>query len=318
MDGESEVVFREEDDPVEVHEDEPALPTHVTTSELAALLRSWDDKFMTVTECLRKVQINSDRVCADICMVGQDARGQSQEQERRLENMQEELSDFMRRVENNGNLIAPHTLRASTPHRGYQPSPVSREEVLHSELNTLPHTQGARTDDQIDSMEMQMGSARTTLPHSSSARTEELCVSRDIHTRDQDDALRDTRNTLPHISSARTEELRVSRDTRTRDQDDALRDTRNTLPYASSARTEEQLAFRDTHTRDQHDAVRDTRTKEYIDDRHARVRDIQFRLDERPRRVPLIQVTLLPFYAPRQAQRFRRSMEQIQPSLDLG
>ena len=91
---------------------------------------------------------------------------------------------------------------------------------------------------------------------------------------------------MPHISSARTEELRVSRDNHTRDQDNALRDTRNTLPHTSGARTEDQLrdqlAFRDTHVRDQHDAVRDTHTKEYIKDRHARVRDIHFRLDERP------------------------------------
>ena len=205
--------------------------------------------------------------------------------------MQEELTDFMRRVEMNGNPIAPHALRASTPHRsyptfGYEPSPVSREEVLQSEINMLPHTQGAHTEDQIDSMETQMGSARTTLPHSSSLRTEELRASCDNHTRDYDDALWDTRTTFPHISSARTEELRVSRDNHTRDQDDALRDTRNTLPHTSGARTEDQLrdqlAFRDTHVRDQHDAVRDTHTKEYIKDRHARVRDIHFRLDERP------------------------------------
>ena len=48
-DGESEVVFREEDQPVE---EEPALPTHITTSDLAELMRSWEDKFLTVTECL--------------------------------------------------------------------------------------------------------------------------------------------------------------------------------------------------------------------------------------------------------------------------
>ena len=169
MNGDSEVAFRE-DDPVE---EEPALPTHVTTSELSDLLKSWDEKFMIITECLRKVQINADRISSDVCIAGQDARGQSQDQERRLENMQEELTDFMRRVEMNGNPIAPHALRASTPHRsyptfGYEPSPVSREEVLQSEINMLPHTQGAHTEDQIDSMETQMGSARTTLPHSSS------------------------------------------------------------------------------------------------------------------------------------------------------
>ena len=57
-----------------------------------------------------------------MCLVGQEARAQSQEHDRRL-------SDFLQKFED------IDALRASTPRRyptfGYQPSPVGREEVSH-------------------------------------------------------------------------------------------------------------------------------------------------------------------------------------------
>ena len=235
----SEVVFREE----EPEREEPIPPTPITACDMDVIIRGWEEKFMRLTDCLREVQLASERACSDTCLVSQEARAQGQEQERRLGTMQEGLADFLRRFENTQ--ATPHVdaLRASTPHSlqprrfpdfGYQTSPVGRDEVSHPEHNTLPHTRSARTEDP-DSMETHMGSARSTLPHIGSARTG-----------DEDD-VGETRNTLPHTSSARTGEQLLFRDTRTRDQDDA---------------------FGDTRTRDQDD-VRDTRT-------------LHFRLDERP------------------------------------
>ena len=218
--------------------------------------------------------------------------------------------DFLRRFETTRTPTTPHM---STPHGiqpriypdfGYQPSPVGRDEVLHPEHSTLPHTQSARTEDQADSMETHMGSMRNTLPHIRSARTG-----------DQDD-VRETHSMLPHIMSARTG-----------DQDD-VREARSTLPHTSSARTGEQIIFRDTRTRDQDDVFGDTRTREHSDDRNARSRDLQFRLNERPTheddrrnsgdRVPTTLATTHRFHARHQALRFRHLMEQIQPSSVLG
>ena len=126
------------------------------------------------------------------------------------------------------------------------------ETHMGSARSTLPHIRSARTGDHDDiretRMETHMGSAHSTLPHIRSARTG-----------DHDD-IRETRNTLPHTSSARTGEHIIFRDTRTRDQDDP---------------------FGDTRTRDQDD-VRDTRTWEHSDDRNARSRDLQYRINERP------------------------------------
>ena len=235
----SEVIFREE----EAEREEPIPPTPITACDMDVIIRGWEEKFTRLTNCLREVQLASERACSDTCLVGQEARAQGQEQERRLGTMQEGLADFLRRFENNQATPLVDALRASTPHSlqsrrfpdfGYQASPVGREEVSHPQHNTLPHTRSARTEDS-DSMETHMGSARSTLPHIESARTGD------------EEEIGETRNTLPHTSSARTGEQLLFRDTRTRDQDDA---------------------FGDTRTRDQDD-VRDTRT-------------LQFRLDERP------------------------------------
>ena len=210
-----EVVFRNEDhereDEPEVEESTP--PTPITHCDMDIIIRGWEEKFMKMMECLREVQMTSERASSDMCLVSQEARAQGQEHERRL-------ADFLRKVENARIPTTPHVnaLRASTPRIcpefGYNTSPVGRDEVSHPELNTLPHTRSARTEDQPDNMETHMGSARSTLPHIGSARTG-----------DEDDVGK-TCNTLPHTSSARTGEQLLFRDTRTRDQDDAFGDTR--------------------------------------------------------------------------------------------
>ena len=193
----SEVVFREE----EPEREEPISPTPITACDMDVIIRGWEEKFTRLTDCLREVQLASERACSDMCIVSQEARAQGQEQERRLGTMQEGLADFLRRFENTQ--ATPHVdaLRASTPHSlqprrfpdfGYQTSPVVRDEVSHPEHNTLPHTRSAHTEDP-DSMETHMGSARSTLPHTSSARTGEQLLFRDTRTRDQDDAFGDTR-----------------------------------------------------------------------------------------------------------------------------
>ena len=210
-----EVVFREDNQVREDEEperEESAPPTPITHCDMNIIIRGWEEKFMKMTECLREVQITSERASSDMCLVSQEARAQGQEHERRL-------ADFLRSFDNFRIPTTPHVnaLRASTPRRcpefGYNTSPVGRDEVSHPELNTLPHTRSARTEDS-DSMETHMGSARSTLQHIESARTED------------EEEIGETRNTLPHTSSARTGEQLLFRDTRTRDQNDAFGDTR--------------------------------------------------------------------------------------------
>ena len=117
----SEVIFREQE-PERV---ESIPPTPITACDMDVIIRGWEEKFTKLTDCLREVQLASERACSDTCLVSQESRNQSQEQERRLGTMQEALADFLRRFENFD------ALRASTPRRftdfGYQTSPVSRD-----------------------------------------------------------------------------------------------------------------------------------------------------------------------------------------------
>ena len=186
-------------------------PTPITQRDMDIVIRGWEEKFSKIVECLREVQLTSERASSDMCLVGQEARAQSQEHDRRL-------SDFLQKFED------IDALRASTPRRyptfGYQPSPVVREEVSHPP-SSLPHFESARTEEENDD-------PRNSLPHASSARTGEHLLFRDTRTRDHDDD-RDTRTqksdtTLPHARSARTGEHLLFRDTRTREHDG--RDTR--------------------------------------------------------------------------------------------
>ena len=218
----SEVVFNtgahdEDHEDHEDHEDQEKTPdsrtppTPITQRDMDTIIRGWEEKFSKIVECLREVQLTSERASSDMCLVGQEARAQSQEHDRRL-------SDFLQKFED------IDALRASTPRRyptfGYQPSPVVREEVSHPP-SSLPHFESARTEEENDE-------PRNSLPHARSARTEEHSLFRDTRTRDHDDD-RDTRTqksdtTLPHARSARTGEHLLFRDTRTREHDG--RDTR--------------------------------------------------------------------------------------------
>ena len=298
----SEIAFKDE----EPEREESAPPIPITTCDMQVIIRGWEEKFEIITECLREVQLASERANSDMCLVSQEARAQGQEQERRLETMHEGLKDFLQKFETARPPNTPHvdTLTASTPYGvpprmrpefGFQSSPVGQDEAMEPEHSTLPHIRSARTEDQEDSRETRMESARSTLPHIRSACTGD-------HDDIRETCMESARSTLPHTRSARTGEHIIFRDTRTRDQDDA---------------------FGDTRTRDQDD-VRDTRTREHSDDRNARSRDLQYRLNERPtheddtaetyNRIPTILAIIHRSHARHQARRFRHLMEQIQPS----
>ena len=243
----SEVHFK-----ADVHEEESrddyeteasAPPTPITQCDMDVIIRGWEEKFQKMLECLSEVQRTSERASSDMCLVSHEARAQAQEHDRRL-------ADFLRQVEATRTPTTPRVsaLRASTPRVypefEFDASPVGRDEVSHPELNSLPHTRSARTED-YDSIETHMGSARSTLPHIGSARTVETT-----------DTFGDTRSALPHIGSARTV-----------DNADAFGDTHNTLPHTSSARTEEPSRFRDTRTRDKDARFRLDEQPTHEDDR---------------------------------------------------
>ena len=79
-------------------------PTPITQCDMDIIIRGWEAKFTKIAECLREVQLTSERASSDMCLVGQEARAQSHEHDRRL-------AEFLRKFED------IDALRASTPRR---------------------------------------------------------------------------------------------------------------------------------------------------------------------------------------------------------
>ena len=176
-------------------------PTPITQRDMDIIIRGWEEKFSKIVECLREVQLTSERASSDMCLVGQEARAQSHEHDRRL-------SDFLQKFDD------IDALRASTPRRcptfGYQTSPVVREEVSHPP-SSLPHFESARTEE-----EEEITVPRNSLPHASSARTGEHLLFQNTRTRDHD-ANRDTRirDHDEDSGATRSRDRNDGRDTRT-------------------------------------------------------------------------------------------------------
>ena len=176
-------------------------PTPITQRDMDVIIRGWEEKFSKIVECLHEVQLTSERASSDMCLVGQEARAQSHEHDRRL-------SDFLRKFDD------MDALRASTPRRcptfGYQTSPVVREEVSHPP-SSLPHFESARTEE-----EEEMTVPRNSLPHASSARTGEHLLFQNTRTRDHD-ANKDTRirDHDEDSGATRNRDRNDGRDTRT-------------------------------------------------------------------------------------------------------
>ena len=188
-------------------------PTPITQCDMDIIIRGWEAKFTKIVECLHEVQLTSERASSDMCLVGQEARAQSHEHDRRL-------AEFLRKFED------IDALRASTPRRyptfGYQTSPVVREEVSHPP-STLPHFESARTENEEEAEE-----TRNSLPHISSARTGEHLLFRDTRTRDHDDDIRETRNRKQNdVRDTRTLQFRL---------DDNKRNSTETQDNSSFAR----------------------------------------------------------------------------------
>ena len=176
-------------------------PTPITQRDMDVIIRGWEEKFSKIVECLHEVQLTSERASSDMCLVGQEARAQSHEHDRRL-------SDFLQKFDD------IDALRASTPRRcptfGYQTSPVVREEVSHPP-SSLPHFESARTEE-----EEEITVPRNSLPHASSARTGEHLLFQNTRTRDHD-ANKDTRirDHDEDSGATRSRDRNDGRDTRT-------------------------------------------------------------------------------------------------------
>ena len=76
----SEVVFNtgdheDQEETPEMSEtpDSRTPPTPITQRDMDTIIRGWEEKFSKIVECLREVQLTSERASSDMCLVEQEA-----------------------------------------------------------------------------------------------------------------------------------------------------------------------------------------------------------------------------------------------------
>ena len=301
----SEIAFKDEGPETE----ESAPPTPITTCDMEVIIRGLE----RITECLREVQLASERANSDMCLVSQEARAQGQEQERRLETLKEFLQKFeTARPSNTPHVDAP---TASTPYGipsrmrpefGFQPSPVGQDEAMEPEHSTLPHIRSAHTEDHEDSRETRMESAHSTLPHIRSARTGD-------HEDIRETRMESARNTLPHIrnttySGTRAPGIRTTFGTCT--------SGNTTLSGTRAPGIRTMFGIRAPgNTATTETRAAETCNIDSTNDPHTRMTE---GTAETYNRIPTILAIIHRCHARHQARRFRHLMERIKPSSVLG
>ena len=79
---EEEVVFREDDPQVEI-----STPHVITANDLDVVIEGWESKFEHLQQCLREMQLDSEKANSTMSNIVRDGRAREDMQERRIEEM---------------------------------------------------------------------------------------------------------------------------------------------------------------------------------------------------------------------------------------
>ena len=86
-----EVHFRENNPHVEIS----TPPTTITSNDLDVIIDGWEQKFEHLSQCMREIQLASEKANADMYSIARDGRARESIQERRIEEMHEGLTQFL-------------------------------------------------------------------------------------------------------------------------------------------------------------------------------------------------------------------------------
>ena len=113
-DGEDEeVIFREDNPRVE----NSAPPNMITANDLDIVIEGWERKFEHLSQCMREIQLASEKANTNMNNIVRDGRAREGLQECRIEEMHEGLNQFLERCDP-AHLTAPRRFdapAASTP-----------------------------------------------------------------------------------------------------------------------------------------------------------------------------------------------------------
>ena len=110
---EEEVIFRENNPRVE----DSAPPNMITANDLDVVIEGWERKFEHLSQCMREIQLASEKANTNMSNIVRDGRAREGIQERRIEEMHMGLTQFLERCDP-AHLTAPRRFdapAASTP-----------------------------------------------------------------------------------------------------------------------------------------------------------------------------------------------------------
>ena len=90
-----EVHFRENNPRVEIS----TPPTTITSNDLDVIIEGWEQKFEHLSQCMREIQLASEKANTDMHNIARDGRARKSIQERRIEEMHEGLTQFPERCD---------------------------------------------------------------------------------------------------------------------------------------------------------------------------------------------------------------------------
>ena len=251
---EEEVIFRENNPRVEYS----APPNMITANDLDVVIEGWERKFEHLSQCMREIQLASEKANTNMNNIVRDGRAREGIQERRIEEMHEGLTQFLE-ICDPAHLTAPRHFDAPAASTPFPPStPTGVPSRLRPDFDfESPVNQATSTE-----------STRNIDP-------------RNTDPRNIDPPNTDPSNTDPRITDSRNRDHHDARDPRNidpRNTDPRNTDPCNTDPRNTDSRNRDHHDARDTRNRDHHHA-RDPRNQDHHD---TRDRSREHRSNERP------------------------------------
>ena len=175
-------------------------PNMITANDLDVVIEGWERKFEHLSQCLREIQLASEKANTTMSNIARDGRAREDIQERRIEEMHVGLTQFLERCDP-AHLTAQRSVdapAASTPFTPTGvPSRLRHDFNFESPVNQATPTESTRNRDHYDARESTHNSIdprnidpRNIDPHNTHPRNI------DPRNRDHDDARESTRNSI--------------------------------------------------------------------------------------------------------------------------
>ena len=150
-DSEEEVIFRENSPRVE-----NSTPNMITANDLDVVIEGWERKFEHLSQCLREIQLASEKANSTMSNIVREGRAREDIQERRIEEMHAGLTQFLERCDP-AHLTAPRSVDAPAASTPFTPTGVPSR-LLHdfnfeSPVNQATSTESTRNRDHYDARE---------------------------------------------------------------------------------------------------------------------------------------------------------------------